>query len=64
MYGIMLKQGSTKNKINELIRSIWLFCKENELELVAIHVPSEQNVADEGSRRKGLETEWSLRDHE
>ena len=58
------KQGSTKNKINELIRSTWLFCKENTLELVAIHVPSEQNVADEGSRRKGLETEWSLRDHE
>lgn len=40
------------------------FLQRNILELVAIHIPSEQNVADEGSRRKGLETEWSLRDHE
>ena len=58
------KQGSTKTKINELIREIWLFCKENELEQVAMHVPSEQNIADEGSGQKGLETEWSFRDDE
>ena len=58
------KQGSTKTQINALIRDIWLYCLERNIFLKAIHVPGKDNKADEGSRNKGAETEWELRNKE
>jgi hypothetical protein len=46
---------------NELVKTIWLWCKEHSVWLTAVHIPGCDNVdADEQSRNSSTTTEWTL----
>ena len=50
-----------KKDCNEITREIWLFYLDKKMTITAVHIPDVDNTkADEASRQKGLETEWSL----
>ena len=58
------RKGSCKPHLNTLIRDIWLWCIQHDFDITAIHVPGVDNIADHGSRKHGLETEWCLKQSE
>lgn len=55
--------GGKKTKLNNLARSLWLWCRENNIWISATHIPGIVNVvADRESRRSHDNTEWMLDD--
>lgn len=55
------KQGGTKSKCNEVARTIWLWCFQNNNWITAAHLPGSNNVhADKESRSIHDNTEWKL----
>jgi len=57
------RKGSMREDCNNITRDIWLWCLKNNMRITAVHIPGKDNTeADEASREKGLETEWSLED--
>ena len=56
------KLGGKKPELNDIARSIWLWCIDRNIHLTAAHVAGSLNVeADEMSRKKGNDDlEWSL----
>ena len=56
------RQGSSKVRLNEVAREIWLFAKERNLFLSSAHLAGKLNVeSDHESRVFDVNTEWSLR---
>ena len=56
------KMGSKTEKLNDLTRIIWLWCKDRGIYLSAAHVPGSLNIiADKESRTFNEDTEWMLK---
>ena len=56
------RQGSSKEKLNDVAREIWLFAKARNLFLSSMHLAGKLNVeSDRESRVFDETTEWSLR---
>lgn len=56
------KKGSKKPHLNNLTRSIWLWCKDRNLYLSAVHLPGALNFeADHESRNINIDLEWMLK---
>ena len=55
--------GGTKSpSCNQLAKSIWMSCKENDIWLTACHLPGVLNIeADKSSRQFNERTEWQLK---
>lgn len=57
------KMGSGKDKINALVRDIWLWCKDKNIFITVSHICGILNVeSDTESRKYKPELEWSLSD--
>lgn len=57
------KQGGVIADLNELAKSIWLWCKKKNIWLIPCYIPSSVNcIADSKSRIFTDNTEWSLND--
>ena len=54
--------GDTRSpSCNQLAKSIWMCCKENDIWLTACHLPGVLNIeADKSSRQFNERTEWQL----
>lgn len=55
------KMGSTKRKINNIVRDLWLWCKEKDIYLTVSYIEGKKNIeADKASREFNANIEWSL----
>lgn len=55
------KMNSNKPHINKLVREIWLWCKDRNIQLTVTHIAGKRNVkADTASRSHNFQVEWSL----
>ena len=52
--------GGKTEKLNNIAKDIWLYCKEREIWLTATHIPGERNEADFSSRNFNETIEWKL----
>ena len=50
-------------KLNRITREIWQWCERRGIWLYASYIKSADNVADEPSRVKNIDTEWELADY-
>ena len=59
---VLNKMGTTKSReCNDLAKSIWEFCKENDMFITCAHIAGKENVvADLASRREYKQAEWML----
>lgn len=57
------KMGSVKEKLNNIIREIWLWCKIRNIFITVVHIAGKKNIeADRASREFNENLEWSLND--
>ena len=53
--------GGRKSELDQIARNLWFWCIERKLHISAAHIPGSENQdADELSRNKNEDTEWSL----
>ena len=52
---------SHSKKRNDLTRTLWEWCLDNNMWLITSHIPAKENtLANEESRKSRKETEWTL----
>lgn len=54
------KKGSAKKDCNDVTRSIWLWCLERNIKILAVHIPGINNVEADKESRKIRKSEWKL----
>lgn len=55
------RMGSIRHKhLNALAQMIWKWCEKKDIWIHACYVSTKENLADEGSRKISIETEWEL----
>ncbi len=53
--------GNKSQECNSIAKKIWQWCTENDLHVLAAHIPGISNItADEKSRKFNDATEWQL----
>ena len=57
------KMNSNKPHINKIMREIWMWYKDRNVQLTVVHIAGKKNVkADKASRPYNFQIEWSLND--